>query len=82
VTDAPPDILALHAAAQPDKVALVEDPPDGPARTWTFAELDEWACRVAGALAELGVAPGERVAWCGPNAPTIMALTHGCRKAG
>ena len=82
MTATAPDILSIHAATQPGKVALVDDPPAGPARVWTFAELEDWACRVAGALIELGVSAGERVAWCGPNSPDIVALTHGCRKAG
>jgi len=79
---APMDMLSVHAAARPDKVALIEDVPGAPARSWTFAELEEWSARVAGALAGLGVAPGDRVVWCGPNSPTVVALTHGCRKAG
>src|SRR5579872_2195575 len=79
----PVDVLSLHAATQPAKVALVEDPPDGSgAATWTFAALEEWAGRVASALRSLGVAPGDRVVWCGPNSATVVALVHGCRKAG
>ena len=78
----PRDPLSLHAALQPGKTALVEDPPGGPARTWTFAELEAWANRVASMLASIGVAPGERVAWCGPNSATVIALGAGCRKAG
>jgi acyl-CoA synthetase (AMP-forming)/AMP-acid ligase II len=77
-----PDPLSLHATLQPDKTAVVEDPPDGPARTWTFAELEAWANRVASMLTSIGVAPGERVAWCGPNSATVLALAAGCRKAG
>jgi acyl-CoA synthetase (AMP-forming)/AMP-acid ligase II len=77
-----PDLLSLHALAQPDKVALLEDPPGGALRSYTYAELDQWAQRVAGALDAVGVGPGERVAWCGPNAPEILAITQGCRKAG
>jgi len=82
MTETAPDLLSLHAAAQPDKAAVVEDPPGGQLRSWTFAELEDWACRAAGALTSVGVAPGDRVVWCGPNSPTIMALIHGCRKAG
>jgi long-chain acyl-CoA synthetase len=82
MTDAPPDILDLHASSQPDKVALISDPPGGPLERWTFAELRHWANRVASALAAVGVAPGERVVWCGPNSAAVIAMTHGCRKAG
>src|SRR5579872_5651971 len=79
---ATPDILSVHAGLQPDKVALIEDPPGGAVQSWTFASLDEWARRVAGALVSLGVAPGERVVWCGPNSATVVALIAGCRMAG
>jgi len=75
------DILSAHAAAQPDKVALVDDQP-GSVRTWTFAELEQWARRIAAALGGLGVAPGDRVVWCGPNSAPVVALVHGCRMAG
>ncbi|GAC1318020.1 MAG: acyl-CoA synthetase [Acidimicrobiales bacterium] len=76
------DVLSGHAAAQPDKIAIVDDPPGAPARTWTFAELEEWARRIAATLAGLGVAAGDRVVWCGPNSATVVALIHGCRMAG
>jgi acyl-CoA synthetase (AMP-forming)/AMP-acid ligase II len=79
---ATPDILSVHSGLQPTKLAVVEDPPGGPVRTWTYAELEEWACRVASTIASLGVAPGERVVWCGPNSAAVLALTAGCRKAG
>ena len=78
----PPDLLTVHASAQPAKVALIEHPPGHDAQTWTFAELDRWASRVVGALEQLGVRPGERVVWCGPNSATVIALVHGCRQAG
>ena len=70
-----PDLLSLHAMAQPDKVALIEDPPGGPTRSMTFAELEEMANRIGGAIATLGIAPGARVLWCGPNSPR----GHGAR---
>jgi acyl-CoA synthetase (AMP-forming)/AMP-acid ligase II len=76
------DPLSLHAGLQPDKTAVVEDPPGGPTRTWTFAELEAWANRVASMLASIGLAPGERVVWCGPNSATVLALGAGCRRAG
>jgi len=82
MTESVPDVLSLHAGLQPDKVALISDSGDGPVQTWTFAELEDWACRIATGLATAGAAPGDRVVWCGPNSATVVALTHGCRKAG
>ena len=75
------DILTAHAAAQPDKVALVDDQP-GSVRSQTFAELEQWARRIAASLGSLGVTRGDRVVWCGPNSATVVALVHGCRMAG
>ena len=71
------DFLTTFAGTQPDKVALIDAD-----RSWTFAALETWANRIANALVGLAVAPGERVVWCGPNSATVIALTHGCRKAG
>jgi acyl-CoA synthetase (AMP-forming)/AMP-acid ligase II len=78
----PPDLLTVHASAQPGKVCLIEHPPGDDAQTWTFAELADWSSRVVGALRQLGVGQGERVVWCGPNSATVIALVHGCRQAG
>ena len=76
------DILSAHALDQPDKVALIEDEPGKPVAVWTFAELEQWARRVAAALGAQGVAAGDRVVWCGPNSAWVIALVHGCRMAG
>ncbi|MFI5042703.1 MAG: AMP-binding protein [Acidimicrobiales bacterium] len=77
-----PDVLSVHAASQPAKIALVEHRPGEDAQRWTFAELEDWANRIAATIASLGVRPTERVVWCGPNSATVIALAHGCRKAG
>ena len=61
------DLLARHAAASPEKTAVVEDRPDGEVITHTFAELDRRAGRIADLLRELGAVDTTRVAWCGPG---------------
>ena len=69
----------LHRAARtrPDATAL--DTADG---RFTYAQLDAAATRAAGALSELGVAPGDRVALALPaGAPFVEAL-HGCMRLG
>ena len=44
------DITRVHAASQPDKVAMIfED------RQWTYAELDQESNQVANALIAAGV---------------------------
>jgi fatty-acyl-CoA synthase/long-chain acyl-CoA synthetase len=78
----PTDPLATHAAAIPDKVAVVDDRPDGMLVRWTFAELNAQANRLAGALLALGVRRGDRVVWCGPNAPGVVRMMHAARKIG
>lgn len=35
-----PDILSAYARSQPDKLAVVDDKPDGTVISWTYAELE------------------------------------------
>jgi acyl-CoA synthetase (AMP-forming)/AMP-acid ligase II len=74
--------LVLHAQQRPDKPAVIDDRPDGTLTVWTFAELNRQACRLGNALLALGVAPGDRVVWCGPNSPGVVRAMHGLLKAG
>ncbi|HEY7146203.1 MAG TPA: AMP-binding protein [Streptosporangiaceae bacterium] len=75
-----PDILTAYAASQPDKLAVVDD--RGPQITrWTYADLELAANRLAHALTELGAGPGQKVIWCGPNSPQIVAAMAAIRKA-
>jgi fatty-acyl-CoA synthase/long-chain acyl-CoA synthetase len=56
------DILAIHAASKPDKVAVIEE-----GFMLTFAEVDDRANRFATALTALGIGEGDRVAGIGYN---------------
>jgi fatty-acyl-CoA synthase len=58
---------ARRARMSPDRVAIVYE-----AAEWTYRELHERATRLAHALARLGVAHGDRVAYLGPNHPTFL----------
>ncbi len=58
-----PDILSAYAVAQPDKPAVIEDRPDGSITSWTYAELEAEANKLANALAGLGAGPARR--WSG-----------------
>ncbi len=81
--DPVPDFLAERAAADPDRLAVVEDHPGGDVRLrWSFAELNEQVNRLANALRELGVVPGDRVLWCGRNSPGVIRAIHAARKLG
>jgi fatty-acyl-CoA synthase/long-chain acyl-CoA synthetase len=81
-TPAAADYLAAHATALADKVAVIDDRPGLAVVRWTFAELNAQANRLANALRALGVARGDRIAWCGPNSPAVVRTIHAARKLG
>ncbi len=51
-----------HATERPDHMALIFEAEDLSLRTWTFAELDRDASRLAHGLEGLGIGRGDRVA--------------------
>ncbi|WP_433086492.1 AMP-binding protein [Dactylosporangium sp. CA-052675] len=75
--DSVADIIRRRAAATPALTAVIE-----PHRTTTFGALDERSNRVAQALIAAGVAPGDRVAYIGANAPEFLEVLYGATKAG
>ncbi len=75
-----PDILTLHAGNHPGKPAVIDDRPGRAVLTWSYAELEARANRLAHAMRGLGVGPRDRVVWCGPNSPDVVAMTHAARK--
>ena len=77
-----PDLLTLYASSQPGKLAVVDDRPGAAAVSWTYAQLEAEANRLANALASLGVGPGQKVIWCGPNSPRVVAVVNATRKLG
>jgi acyl-CoA synthetase (AMP-forming)/AMP-acid ligase II len=77
-----PDLLSMYAESQPDKLAVVDDRGGGDVVRWTYAELEAEANRLGNALVSLGVAPGEKVVWCGPNSRQVVAFINAARKAG
>src|SRR5258708_10553745 len=77
-----PDLLSIYAEAQPDKPAVVDDRGGGDVVCWTYAELEAEANRLADALASVGVTPGDKVVWCGPNSRQVVAVVNAARKAG
>jgi acyl-CoA synthetase (AMP-forming)/AMP-acid ligase II len=78
VPSAEPDVLSLHAAATPDKAAVID--PDGP--TLSYADLEASANRLANGLQKLGLGTGDRIVWCGPNSVEVLVLLHAARKIG
>ena len=70
-------LLEERARTMPGKTALV----CGDLRA-TYAELDGQSNRLAQALLERGIAPGERVALCLENTPELVVGLFGTWKAG
>ena len=70
-------VLSRSAARSPDRLALTFAD-----RSWTYAELDRAAGRVAAALLAQGLTPGDRVAAFGHNSDAYLLLYLGCAKAG
>src|SRR5258707_14724020 len=77
-----PDLLSIYAESQPDKLAVVDDRGGGDLVRWTYAEFGGEGNRLAHALASLGVTPGDKVVWCGPNSRQVVAVVNAARKAG
>ncbi|SNY26104.1 long-chain-fatty-acid--CoA ligase [Paractinoplanes atraurantiacus] len=70
-------VLQDSARNHPDHVAVVSA-----GRTWTYAEVEAEANRVAGLLAGHGVEPGDRVALSCPNLAWYPIVYFGALKAG
>ncbi|MFB4319633.1 AMP-binding protein [Actinomadura sp. 21ATH] len=71
------DPLAAHAAATPDKIAVIEED-----RRVDYAAFNAMANRYAHLLIGLGVTAGTKVVWCGRNSTEVLALIVAARKAG
>ncbi len=77
-----PDFLSLYAQAMPDKLAVVDDRPDGTILRWTFGELEARANQLGHVLIQHGAGPGRKVVWCGQNSPGIVTIVNAARKVG
>jgi fatty-acyl-CoA synthase/long-chain acyl-CoA synthetase len=77
-----PDILTVYAESQPGKAAVIDDRGGGDVVSWTYADLEREANRLASALVSLGAGPGQKVIWCGPNSPQVVAAMNAARKVG
>jgi acyl-CoA synthetase (AMP-forming)/AMP-acid ligase II len=77
-----PDPLTVYASSQPGKPAVIDDRAGAGVVTWTYAQLEAEANRLANTLASLGVTSGEKVIWCGPNSPQVIAVVNATRKLG
>jgi amino acid adenylation domain-containing protein len=73
-----PGLLSAAARHRPDGVAIEESP----GVTITYSELAQLADRVAGRLAQLGTARGDRVGVYLPKSIDAVATIYGVMKAG
>jgi len=71
------DFLALHAAARPDDVAVIEGD-----RCWTLREFNAMVNRYGNVLRARRVKAGEKVLWVGQNGVEVVAINHAARKVG
>jgi fatty-acyl-CoA synthase len=69
--------LAWWARMQGDTIAL-----DVAGETVTYAQFEAWSNRLAAWLADLGVAPGDRVGICAANSLSYCVLVMGVIRAG
>src|SRR5512144_2444379 len=70
-------IVSAHARLWPDKIGTRDS-----RRAFTFTQWNERACRLANALAGLGLAKGDRVAVLAYNRVEWMEIYAGLAKAG
>ncbi len=70
-------ILARAALSAPDRAAVVFGE-----QSWTYSQVHERAARLAGALAELGLRKGERVALWTTNRPEFVEVFFGVPQLG
>lgn len=66
------EAVGRHAAADPERVALVHLHADGRVERWRFGALDRAAARLANVLAAAGVGRGDRVAVLLPQSPPTL----------
>jgi fatty-acyl-CoA synthase len=74
-----PDPVALHAQAQPEKLACVDL---ATGREWTYRQLNDAVQRAVTALAGLGIEPGQRVAVIARNSGDLLILQQAMMRLG
>ena len=76
------DLLTMLSEQLAEKPALIEDRQGEEVSIWSHAELEANANRLAHVFRDLGVAPRERIVWCGKNSMMVVACGHAARKVG
>jgi acetyl-CoA synthetase len=76
------ELLCDRHAADPNRLALRYEEAAGRASELTFGDLRDRSARFAGALRELGVGPGDRVATLLPKTPEFLIAVLGIWRLG
>ncbi len=76
------DHVTHYAETKPGDVAVIDDRPGQEPRVLDWRAFNELCNALANGLLDLGVEPGEPVAWWGQNSLETMAAIHATRKAG
>jgi acetyl-CoA synthetase len=74
--------LDRHAARRPERTAVMWECENGAAGEITWRELAARANRLANALREIGLEPGDRVALAMPMWPEVVEILYACFKLG
>lgn len=72
----------VWAAADPDRVAIIDVGADGAVMRWTYGQLRRASDRLANALAARGVGRGDRVAILLPQCAEVMITHFAAHKLG
>ena len=70
-------ILEDSARFYPDHTAIIENQ-----RIYTYSEFNTYASRIASALSDYGVKPGDYIGICAPNSYSWLAFYFGTLKCG
>lgn len=77
-----PHLLEARARDRGDHPFLIFAPPDLPAQKWTYRQFRDAAARLAGGLAERGVARGDFVVIHMDNCIEFLLAWHACSRLG
>src|SRR5438477_11081846 len=72
-----PDWLRQRAQSTPSRLALAFE-----RQSWSFLELDERVDGAVQALADLGIARGDRIGVLGPNSAGFVLAVHALTRIG
>ena len=70
-------VLENSARFFPHNTAIIEDE-----RTYTYSDFNNYGSKIASALSDYGIKPGDYIGFCAPNSYDWLALYYGTLKCG